>query len=271
MAGRFVICCIAIFAVSLLDYATGTELRVYPLYMLPISYVAWGGSFEWGLAASLTATVAWLVSNALAGTYSTGVWIVNSFAQLVAFSVVVVLVVHLQRSRDAATKLARTDELTGAWNSRAFREFVSQELDRLGRYGHPFLLVYVDLDNFKVLNDKWGHAAGDEALQLVAEAMRTALRTTDFVSRMGGDEFALLLPETDATAAPELLDRVREQILAAMRERGWPVTASIGALTIDEAEMSIDELIGRADALMYEVKRAGRNDIRIDAFRQDVA
>jgi diguanylate cyclase (GGDEF)-like protein len=136
---------------------------------------------------------------------------------------------------------------------------LSAELDRSRRYKRPFTLAYIDLDNFKIVNDSLGHGAGDEVLQTVVAVMREQIRRTDVVARLGGDEFALLLPETDLDAAHIAIEKIRSSLLLKMSERHWPVTASIGSLTCRDAQLSVDQLIKQADDLMYVAKSIGKN------------
>jgi diguanylate cyclase (GGDEF)-like protein len=159
--------------------------------------------------------------------------------------------------------LARTDYLTGAVNSRYFYEFVQTELDRVQRYEHPFTVVYIDLDNFKLMNDQFGHATGDVALQTIVRCAQQHLRKSDIVARLGGDEFALLLPETNQAAAQAALTKIQQIFLAEMQQHDWPVTLSIGALTYSApASITPDALLKMADSLMYRAKTSGKNTIK---------
>jgi diguanylate cyclase (GGDEF)-like protein len=257
--------------IGLLDYVTGTELRVYPLYMLPIAAVAWRVGLRYGFILSVGAVVAWSESNHLAGmSFSNGIWVVNATAHMAAFSTVVVLISYLQRSRVTEHHLARTDALTELLNARAFYETATFEIERQKRYRHPLTIAFIDLDNFKEVNDRFGHKAGDSALLAVAQSLRNATRVTDTLSRVGGDEFALLLPETDIDGARQILQRVLSAIAKVMGENGWPVTGSIGAVTCNETPQNIDALVGMADNLMYRVKHSGKNAVCIEKTQANV-
>jgi diguanylate cyclase (GGDEF)-like protein len=158
--------------------------------------------------------------------------------------------------------LSRTDYLTGTANVRAFYEVAQQEIERARRYHHPFTVAYLDVDNFKSVNDQFGHRTGDRLLRVVAQAIQNDLRPTDTMARLGGDEFALLLPEANCEAAAVVLRRVQERVLREMQKHRWPVTLSVGALTCLNPPRRVDELIGLTDDLMYQVKDNGKNDIR---------
>jgi diguanylate cyclase (GGDEF)-like protein len=154
------------------------------------------------------------------------------------------------------------DPLTGAANARAFRGRARDEIDRSRRYGRPFTLAYVDLDNFKAVNDRFGHSAGDNLLRLVTDNIRKNLRTTDIFARVGGDEFVLLLPETGPESARAVLDKLQDKVTSSLQEAKWPVTLSVGAVIYLSPPDSVDAMIVQADNLMYQVKHSGKNRIR---------
>ncbi len=250
--------------IAFLDSTTGTELRTYPLYVLPIAAVSWSLGLRFGILAAALALMAWFASSFIAGVrLPAAIWVLNATAHLAAFTTVVVLVAYLQRSRASENRLARTDSLTGLPNTRAFYESAVAEIERQRRRSHPVTLAFLDLDDFKEINDRFGHETGDRALRAAADAIRATTRVTDVPSRMGGDEFALLLPETDRDGALRILERVRAAIAGAFEDRGWPSSCSIGAVTFDEPPEKVDALVGIADSLMYRVKRSGKNAVRV--------
>jgi diguanylate cyclase (GGDEF)-like protein len=122
----------------------------------------------------------------------------------------------------------------------------------------------VDCDDFKFVNDEQGHAVGDALLVTVAQTLRGSTRAVDAVARLGGDEFGLLLPETDGPTAQALLSRLNATLLAAMRRRAWRVGFSMGAATWVTPAGSVDQMMARADELMYEAKRAAKGTARFD-------
>lgn len=184
-----------------------------------------------------------------------------------ATAIVRVILEHDAIQREMARQ-ARTDPLTGLLNRRAFREETERRLDRLEREGLPAALMFVDLDNFKDLNDRCGHDIGDEALCLTASLLRDAVRPTDIVARLGGDEFALWLDGADEFAAAERAEALRldaPRRLAHLAESGAPpLTMSIGIATRWPGRgEEIESLMLRADQAMYDVKRAGRGMWRV--------
>jgi diguanylate cyclase (GGDEF)-like protein len=160
-------------------------------------------------------------------------------------------------------ELARIDPLTTVPNRRAFYEVLDKERVRSRRYRRPFTIAYVDLDNFKKVNDSLGHAVGDELLVQVAAGLTSNLRASDYVGRLGGDEFAVLLPETDATAAKLVLGKLRLRLLEVMKAHSWQMTFSIGAATFLDAPDSLDVIIRVADETMYAIKARGKDNVSV--------
>lgn len=160
--------------------------------------------------------------------------------------------------------LARTDPLTGLYNRRGFAELARRELARSTRTRARLTVVTFDLDGFKAVNDLQGHAAGDRLLKRVAQSIEAVIREIDLSARLGGDEFALMLPDNKAIPPERAVERVIGVILEHLNRESWPVTLSVGAVTVHDAHMDIDELIHESDRLMYKVKHAGKNGIRHD-------
>jgi diguanylate cyclase (GGDEF)-like protein len=140
------------------------------------------------------------------------------------------------------------------------------EINRARRYDHPFTVVCIDLDNFKTVNDCFGHSTGDILLRLVARTIQENIRATDTVARLGGDEFAILMPETGRDVAEVILQKVRKINLEIMRNHGWPVTLSIGVVTFTSPPSTVDETLRISDQLMYSAKNNGKNSIRHEVF-----
>jgi diguanylate cyclase (GGDEF)-like protein len=168
----------------------------------------------------------------------------------------------LGRQADRLSDLSKRDPLTGLLNARVFRERLEQEVERVARYGWPLSLLIIDLDGLKQINDERGHRSGDEALMGVGAAIRRAARVTDLAARWGGDEFAVLAPNTSTDAAVPLGERIRA-VVAETSRLTIPFTVSIGAATLDPCagKGTADSLWERADSALYEAKRRGRNCI----------
>lgn len=169
---------------------------------------------------------------------------------------------ELRHALAALERLAGIDPLTEVMNRRRFMEMAAAELGRAVRNGQPLVLVMLDLDHFKTINDRYGHPAGDEALRMVARLLAAQCRASDLLARFGGEEFVMLLPETGLAGAMVMLERIRRAVATtAFQHEGWPVglTASIGVAGWRGEAETLDTLLARADAALYEAKRAGRN------------
>jgi diguanylate cyclase (GGDEF)-like protein len=182
---------------------------------------------------------------------------------------------ELRISNDTAERLARTDELTGMKNRRAFYELAQQAFEQAERYDRPLTLMSIDIDHFKRVNDTWGHAAGDAALRAMARVIVNNSRMTDIAGRVGGEEFAILLPETTTAAAAvdaERLRRETEETVVTHNNVEIRFTCSIGVASRDAVVGSLDMLMGRADGALYEAKEKGRNRVaaRMRTEREDV-
>jgi diguanylate cyclase (GGDEF)-like protein len=250
-------------AIGLLDYLTGYELAFSLFYLLPVSLLAWLTSRRLGVLMALFSALVWLLADVLAGNaYSYPViYFWNTLIRLGFFLIVVFLLTALRDALEHERELSRVDSLTGAVNFRFFSTILQMEIDRTRRYQRPFTIAYIDIDNFKAVNDQFGHTTGDRLLRTFVQYIQTSLRKTDIVARLGGDEFAILLPETGQEAAAAFFSRIQKGLLDEMQQGGWPVTFSIGVLTCLGATRSIDEVIRLADDLMYSVKRDGKNAI----------
>ncbi|MDH3496282.1 MAG: GGDEF domain-containing protein [Gemmatimonadota bacterium] len=250
-------------SLGVLDYLTGYELSFAVFYLLPVTFAAWFSGRASGVVTSLASASVWQFSNYVAGETFSRVWIPywNASTRLAFFLIVTLLVTRLGKTLVEARAMARTDFLTGTLNSRAFHQLADAELTRQRRYRRPLTLVYVDLDNFKTVNDSLGHSAGDALLRAVAATIATSLRATDALARLGGDEFLVLLPETDAPAARTLVDRLQTILTERVRQGDWPVTVSMGVVTCPQAPASVDALIQLADSQMYVAKQRGKNRI----------
>ena len=171
----------------------------------------------------------------------------------------------LQQALEREQKLSRSDPLTQVANRRAFFEALEVECRRARRNGWPVSVAYVDVDNFKTLNDSLGHAAGDALLTTVAGTMKRNVRAGSCVARFGGDEFALMIPDVGLREVEMTLHRIRGLLLNEMKSKGWPVTFSIGAVMFSKPVESGEEMIHLADQEMYSVKNRSKNDISVVA------
>ena len=252
--------------VGLLEYVTESDTSLF--YLIPILYVAWFARTKYAMAACVASTISWCLTNhPEAATFSKLlIHYLNTAIRLFYFTTITFLLVRLQMALEHEKDLSRIDFLTGAANRRSFYETVEREIFRAGRYGHPFTVAYIDVDNFKMVNDLFGHTTGDRVLKSVVESISHGLRASDMVARMGGDEFAVLLFETGYDAAQGAIKKIQRALLQTMSENEYQITFSIGALTCEIPPKNINELIIIADQLMYSVKENGKNAIRFSLY-----
>jgi diguanylate cyclase (GGDEF)-like protein len=171
---------------------------------------------------------------------------------------------ELQQAHTLAQKLARTDDLTGLNNRRAFSALGFQALEHSRRYNRPLAVVMCDIDHFKTINDTYGHASGDKVLQAVAATMLGRVRTPDIPGRLGGEEFAVLLPETDGDQAVVFAERLRadlERLEVTHNGRTIRFSCSFGVAHRGEDVAVLETLLMRADEALYRAKNEGRNRV----------
>lgn len=254
--------------IGVVDFLMGYEMAFSVFYVLPVALVTWLTSRRLGLMTSLAGAFVWLGADVATGhPYSyplIPIW--NTLIRLAFFVIITLLLSALKRTTEREREFARIDNLTGAVNPRFFYDLAQMEIDRFQRYEHPFTLAYIDLDNFKTVNDQFGHPTGDQVLRIVASSARKYLRKTDVIARLGGDEFALLLPETNEESARVALSKIQDGLLEEMRIGNWPITFSIGVLTCSAAPHTTEELVRMADELMYSVKHDSKNSIKYSTY-----
>jgi diguanylate cyclase (GGDEF)-like protein len=255
---------VALLTVATLDWFSQAEIAASLGYLLPVSLAAWGLG---RLAAAITGGLAvglWLVVDVVIGTgaIEPGLTVVNLVVLTVAFQLFGQLLANLREHLDQTHEMAHTDSLTKVHNRRAFWSATAREVERGGRDGDPFSVAYIDVDDFKGVNDRFGHRIGDELLCRIARALQQDLRQLDMVARLGGDEFAILMPGTGVFGADQVIARVRERLRDEGLQRAFGIDFSIGCLTVAEASADVDEIVAKADALMYDVKHAGRGQVR---------
>jgi diguanylate cyclase (GGDEF)-like protein len=240
---------------------TRPDVKLGLLYLVPVLLVTWSEGIWIGAAFTVAAMVLRMIIEL---EQQPGVSVTISLLNQLSFAVVAGIAMlayrRLRRTQEDLARLATQDQLTNVLNARAFAERLTQELERNRRYPRPLALLYLDLDDFKVINDSHGHQTGDAVLRLVADAMRSSMRQADVVGRLGGDEFAVLMPETDA----QLADAAAKRLAAGLRNvfKGTPsVTASIGVVSCTATDASTDDLLRRADQAMYDAKRLGKDRV----------
>ena len=157
-------------------------------------------------------------------------------------------------------ELSLTDSLTGTYNRRYFDLFLSKEVRQSQRFGHDLTIIMIDIDHFKEYNDTFGHPAGDKALQFVVMCLHKGRRNADVLARIGGEEFALILPETGIAGALDVAERIRAAMIDSS-DLKHPLTLSMGVSTLHGDDFGTDVLLQQGDLALYEAKRTGRNRI----------
>ena len=258
---------------GILDFLTGNEVTFSLFYLLPVILVTWAAGQKPGLFISFLSALTLLVARLAASQIDAHLLtsILNMLIRVGFYIIITYLVAELQRLRREERLAARTDFVTGAMNARYFNELLQMEIDRIRRYPHPVTVVFIDADNFKLVNDLFGHKIGDEVLRAIATELKSQLRTTDFIARLGGDEFALLLPSTQRSQAEVVVARVHNHLRAEMRRRNLPVTFSMGSVTCLAPPHSAEQLVSMADELMYEVKNSTKDDARFATWRNGLS
>ena len=254
--------------VGVIDHLTGPELFVSIFYLLPIFLVTWFTERWMGITISIVSAITWLITDFTAGhAYSYPAipyW--NMIVRLGTFLIMTLILSALKKALEHEKELARTDPLTGVANGRYFIALADMEINRARRYKHSFTVVYIDLDNFKTVNDHFGHSTGDALLRSVAHTIRNNIRATDIVGRLGGDEFAILLPETGPEPAEVITHKVQKVNLDVMQKNEWPVTFSIGVVTFVSPPSTVDEMLKISDGVMYAAKKTNKNAIKYEIF-----
>lgn len=259
--------CGTLAVVGVLDALTGNEISFGVFYLTPVSIAAWYAGRRWGIAFALLCSVVWFAVEWNGGySFSNAAvpaW--NAFVRLVFFLVVALLLAALHAHLQKESQLARTDPLTGLLNARAFRERLTHDIAVTERNGGALTLAYIDVDDFKRVNDMAGHGEGDRLLRTIADRLTKGTRRADTVARLGGDEFGLVLPATDLDGAETLLVGLSE-MLGQMTAAGGPVTCSIGAAVFHALPDDAETAVAAADDLMYEGKKSGRNALVVGLY-----
>ncbi len=244
----------------------GFDFVTTVLYIVPVGFAAWAAGARAGIAcsgfaAAVEAAVTWWASR---GAIAPWILAVSIALELLVFLGAAFAFARLRWHLDHHRMLSRTDPLTGVGNARSFDEAIEQELERMGRAPTPLSIVYFDVDHFKGLNDSRGHVAGNELLRLVGETMRASVRATDSVARVGGDEFAVLLPRAGQDGCRLAVERLRQRLSQALRLGGFANTLSAGAVTFDGPPPLPGELLAAADRAMYQVKHGRRDGVHYE-------
>jgi diguanylate cyclase (GGDEF)-like protein len=246
--------------VSYLDYVTSNDYSLLLFYLFPIGIAAWFGTRALGLFVAALSAIGWIVGELfefIQGHPLLFVW--NASMRIILFLVLAYLLSSLRARLVEVSIQARTDSLTGLFNRRHLYERIEGELQRARRHDRPMTLVSIDVDDFKKINDHYGHAAGDAVLCAVSDVLRHITREVDVAARTGGDEFVVLLIETNAAAALEVATKLQSALRKRVGDIGHVVTFSFGAVTFEKAPATVDEMFRLVDAQLYSAKHLGKD------------
>ena len=247
--------------IALLDKLTGPYLSFDPYYLIPIAIATWylSSAIAYGAALTSAAIRTWVTVEIFPAHLGVIYVVYAVMVEAFIFLLAVILLKELRRTFDHLSALNARDELTGLASRASFLDLCSAEIARTRRSRVPLALAFADLDNFKLVNDLEGHVRGDELLVAVAHAIKAAIRDGDVAGRVGGDEFAFLLPNTRHDQLDLVLGRLRDSVSTAFKSSAVPVGISIGAVVYaGDHEVNVDELMAQADTEMYKTKRSNK-------------
>lgn len=262
---RRLIIILSILIMGWIDLATGYEYSFAVFYLIPVSIAAWYDTSKVTIFTILAAGCTWLYADFSSGhqyTQSfTPYW--NAFVRLAFFSVVAILLFKVRGNLIEMTKMAMKDSLTALSNSRAFQ----MQYDDIRRKSHKssqtFAVGVIDLDGFKKVNDSLGHTKGDDVLVEFAQVLKNSTRSSDVVARMGGDEFIIILKNTDAKGAEDYAMRLRKKFEESGLKAQCGVDFSMGISIFEHLPENLDDATHQADLLMYKAKELGKSQTTI--------
>jgi len=249
--------------IAVLDHLSGFELSFSIFYVIPVAIAAWNINLPSGVLFSIFSGAIWSIVDYTSGhNYSNGfipIW--NGFVRLLFFLIISYLLTEMKRGIIILKTLSDTDSLTGILNGRGFEKYTKIMIAQPQKKESVFSLAYLDIDNFKNINDKLGHSSGDLLLTTLAKSIRDCVRDTDIVARIGGDEFVVLLCSRNYEESDLIMNRMKEHVDIVMKKNNWPVSLSIGIVSFLSNTSELDSLLYKADELMYKVKNTTKNGI----------
>lgn len=263
---RLVILLISFILVLILgatDYISGYEMSFSIFYLIPISFAVIFSDFKSGFIVSILSAISWFLADYLSGHkyhhFLTPYW--NALMRLGYFLLHSFFLSKFLILYNKAKIDSFTDSLTSICNARYFYELFERELKKAKRLDKPFTLAYIDIDNFKEINDIYGHIKGDLILKNFSNLVLKNLREYDIIARVGGDEFVILLPDIKDDSANDIISRIKEVSIKEFQKDNYSLSLSIGAITYKKFDKSIEAMLKEVDDLMYEVKKSGKNNV----------
>jgi diguanylate cyclase (GGDEF)-like protein len=248
----------AITLIEIIDYVFNVPFELSIVYIVPVLIVTWVISYRTGIVLAVFAGLLCLFVTMVTEPEMSRIAILFNEAITLGVTLGGVYIVALYKTRFIAST---SDFLTGVANARRFYEVLELEAARARRYHQPFTIVFLDLDDFKNINDAHGHAAGDDVLCEVADCLLGETRDTDIVARLGGDEFMILMPEADPDSARATMERLRTRLAETLAAIDREVTFSAGVVTFAVPAETTRTMVAEADMLMYAAKARGKNAV----------
>lgn len=260
---------IYILCIALFDFLTTLEYSFSLFYLIPIMFLAWYRNTLKAILATIFSITVWFLSEYLSKNieFSNLAFLWNLFTRL-AFYLLVIFLIHRIRIMHNKVKLiSNYDFLTGFHNLRHFLVKLDLEIKRSERNGRPFSIAYLDMDNFKMVNDNYGHKSGNELLKYVTNKIIHHIRDIDTPGRIGGDEFAIIFPETDEKNAEIAINN----IIKVINDGSFDLKGtsfSIGIISFHSTSISAEEMVSLCDNLMYSAKKTGKNKIVTSTYKE---
>jgi len=260
---------VTIIITGIIDYFIGHEISFSVFYLISIFIVSWKFGLIHNIIICIFAAVVWFISDLLSShQYSHFIipyW--NTLIRLAFFIIISSLLYLCKKHIEKINTLANLDGLTKLYNNRFFYELLDLEFKKAKRYQYHFSIIYIDLDNFKQVNDTYGHNKGDELLIDIANILKNSVRESDIIARVGGDEFVIFLQNINAEYSLMIINKLKTEIINEMKKNNWPVTCSIGIATYYKIPDKMHEIIKNADNLMYIAKKKGKNRIKQEIYK----
>ena len=255
-----------------IDVKTGYEISLSIFYLLPIAIASWYFNGRLGYVLSFLSIIILVAADIKSGDYyhHVPVLIWNSGVTMGYYLFISYALSKIKKLYEHEKELARTDPLTGVLNRRYFYIVAENEIYRAKRFKRNLSLAFFDIDNFKLVNDSLGHADGDELLKMITVSIFKNLRESDVIGRFGGDEFAILFPETGKEQVREVISKIQKILMEEVWKNKWPISFSIGVVTSLKGSHTIDEMVKTADTIMYKVKKNGKNNVKYFSMEDHV-
>jgi diguanylate cyclase (GGDEF)-like protein len=251
----------SVFLIGYLHYIAGPLFEFHLFFFIPIIIASWFTSQFFSYLILLLVIVSWTIGDYLIvkGTVNLMSFAFNALMHALIIIYLNYLLGYIRQLLIKESQLAREDSLTKIPNRRGFYEYGETAFSTADRHQLPIASIFIDLDDFKSINDTYGHKTGDQLLYETAQVIKDSIRKTDVAGRLGGDEFCIILLNVDSKQAKDFSESLRNKLNEKMQQQGWKTTFSMGIVSYGSAPKNFHHVIQRADNLMYQVKRNGRN------------